>query len=327
MSSVFLPMDRFLAGDLAGAIQCLEEASERLGQENEISDFVERLRSRFFGGIIVAKEASVAEEAGDFGSGPRESSFSQVTQAYRGYWKSVLGASVSRTEAETRLFNELSILLDPSSANSVTDQDSLEGALIPLLERAGVFSLFGTVSPFLSFLAWRKQEEKTFRVETLSGIVETPVHELSEFEELGWLAYATFGMKSVGGWANEKGVFAVMPAWNNDLNSERFQSQFLKHEAQHFFDNKEFPWMKGAQLEFRAKLNEVFFAERPEEALKRFQVESAPDFEIPHCFAAFLVVKRLENSGTELLSRIRTEFELSSDPVWLSAAEAESKRL
>lgn len=71
--------------------------------------------------------------------------------------------------------------------------------------------------------------------------------------------YLTFGRYGTGGWASPDGtIHCVEQAY--DFASERFLVSLLKHEAQHTVDMKRFPGITPAELEYRAKLVELHYA-------------------------------------------------------------------
>ena len=71
--------------------------------------------------------------------------------------------------------------------------------------------------------------------------------------------YLTFGRYGTGGWASPDGTINCI-AQAYDLESERFLVSLLKHEAQHTVDMKQFPNITPMELEYRAKLVELHYA-------------------------------------------------------------------
>ena len=71
--------------------------------------------------------------------------------------------------------------------------------------------------------------------------------------------YLTFGRYGTGGWASPDGtIHCVEQAY--DFESEKFLVSLLKHEAQHTVDLQQFPEITPAELEYRAKLVELHYA-------------------------------------------------------------------
>jgi hypothetical protein len=66
-------------------------------------------------------------------------------------------------------------------------------------------------------------------------------------------------MAGTGGWAKKDGLYCICR--NYDLDSERFQLSFLKHEARHYADFGLYPELQPADLEYRSKLTELAYSE------------------------------------------------------------------
>ena len=96
-------------------------------------------------------------------------------------------------------------------------------------------------------------------VELPDGTAEYTVNILKGFVFRSWMDYLTFGRYGTGGWASPDGTInCVEQAY--DFESERFRVSLLKHEAQHTVDMKQFPGITPAELEYRAKLVEIHYA-------------------------------------------------------------------
>jgi hypothetical protein len=76
--------------------------------------------------------------------------------------------------------------------------------------------------------------------------------------------------------------------------SDRFVASYLSHEAQHWADYKSFPRLEQTDLEYRAKLAELVAFKRPKRRLEYFRSEANNDPRMPHCFAAFHIVERMD---------------------------------
>ena len=81
--------------------------------------------------------------------------------------------------------------------------------------------------------------------------------------------YLTFGKYGTGGWASEDGTIQCIES-AYDFESEKFTVSLLKHEAQHAKDLKEYPDITPAELEYRAKLVELYYS-RDWELLGKFR--------------------------------------------------------
>jgi hypothetical protein len=109
---------------------------------------------------------------------------------------------------------------------------------------------------------------------------------------MGWEEYATFGIHYPGGWATENSLYCVRKAYN--LTSENFLISYLKHEAQHFADYKLYPCLSGADLEYRAKLVEIIYADKTLFKLISFFIKNIGlHRDNSHSFASYHVIKNL----------------------------------
>ncbi len=270
----------------------------------------DRLRLRFF------KPESKARTGQEYCRGD-EPLVERIQNIYHSYWSQVMSRTMELPAAEDQLLAALNELSGTTLISS--DFDTIETTLERLLLAEGVNSLFGVVTPFRSFMAWRTNEKATFEVETLGGQVTLHVNLLNGFIEKGWLAYATFDEKFVGGWENEQGVCAVMPAWEGGVNGDRFRISLLKHEGQHALDRIAYPWMKSAQLEFRAKLNEIAFSKDPEAQISEFVRQGSPHPVAPHAYASWHLgnVFQSRHGETCIIAVCREAFARSAEPDWM----------
>ena len=85
------------------------------------------------------------------------------------------------------------------------------------------------------------------------------VNILKGFVFRSWMDYLTFGRYGTGGWASPDGTINCIEQ-TYDFESERFLVSLLKHEAQHIVDMKRFPEITPAELEYRAKLVELYYS-------------------------------------------------------------------
>jgi hypothetical protein len=79
-------------------------------------------------------------------------------------------------------------------------------------------------------------------------------------------------------------VYAV--AADYDLNSEEYRVSLLVHESQHFADLKQFPKLPSWELEYRAKLAELWAADETRtKLLLEFAQAQSDDMNSPHTYA------------------------------------------
>ena len=80
-------------------------------------------------------------------------------------------------------------------------------------------------------------------------------------------------------------------AWAYDTASENFEVSYLKHEARHLLDLERYPQMDSVELEYRAKLTELAFADHTaRRILQDFAEKSAQNPTSPHAMANWRVI-------------------------------------
>lgn len=216
------------------------------------TDFVQRFQERFVDRLEPAAFASIDDPF-----------VRQVARHYQRYWIDSL------LDPKTRNANELSL---ERQIEKTLAENGYEDDHTPVFDRLaasirgrGWGFQGGRTPPLQDFMLWRSTDSRRYEV-TLSDRVQTvSVHFLDGFVSQGWASFATFGHAGTGGWAAADGLYCVKSSY--DLTSERFLVSYLKHEARHFADYKRFPNLQGADLEYRAKLTELIYAQRDQRAL------------------------------------------------------------
>lgn len=211
---------------------------------------------------------------------------------FQDYWRDALLQPAAIADFETRLSTDTVLLLRKQGLDHPDlGPDNALDRLKAAIEDRGYFALFGRTRPLLEFMAWREMEVVHYQVELTDRTVPVTVHFLTDFISRGWLHFATFGDSGTGGWANDDGLFAVE---GYDRQSEKFRVSYLKHEARHFADYPVFPKLRGTDLEYRAKLTELAFAdEELLHLLKKFAAQAERDSSAPHPRANWQVVNDL----------------------------------
>jgi hypothetical protein len=206
----------------------------------------------------------------------------QALDLYRAYWRASLLRPEARPAAEATLLRELRRLLQREDA---ADLDALEPELKGRLEESGYHALLGVTLPLRELMLWTKQQKRAVRVELPEGVHTTEVVYLDDFVSLGWSYYATCGRRGTGGWATDKALYAVVPRYK-DLDGEEFRVSFLGHETQHFADYGRFPGLPQWELEYRAKLTELAYANTTRASvLRKFTEDQGDDPQSPHAYA------------------------------------------
>ena len=158
-------------------------------------------------------------------------------------------------EAAEKLLTQLKALLNVPDAEEALVAERLRAAF----EAEGYHALFGKTQGYYGPYIWRDTVPTVYRVELPGGTAEYTVNILKGFVFRSWMDYLTFGRYGTSGWASPDGTInCVEQAY--DFESERFLVSLLKHEAQHAVDMKQFPGIAPAELEYRAKLVELHYA-------------------------------------------------------------------
>ena len=114
---------------------------------------------------------------------------------------------------------------------------------------------------------------------------------MDNFITLGWEEYATLGKHYPGGWTSDA-IYCVKRAY--DLKSEDFLVSLLAHEGRHFADNKLFPKLTSADLEYRAKFTELSIAKKTIYQLIDFFIDNANyESDNGHNIADYCVIRDL----------------------------------
>lgn len=151
---------------------------------------------------------------------------------YIAYWRHALSQPKERESAERDLRSAISKLLGRPVIND-DEFDTAENAITNEAEKRGFHVLLGRTPPLRELMLWKKQTIEQRQVELPETRQSVTVHFLDDFVLRGWGSYATCERRSAGGWATDKGLFAVAPAYDS-LQDETFSVRFLAHESQHF---------------------------------------------------------------------------------------------
>jgi hypothetical protein len=183
----------------------------------------------------------------------------------------------------------------------VSSEDTLDVYLKKYIESFGYHTTgFGKTAKLYDLLVWQTKEDTVYKFSIHGETISAPVVFMDDFITLGWEEYATLGKHYPGGWATKDALYCVKKGY--DLKSENFLISYLCHEARHFEDYKLFPKLKGADLEYRAKLTELSMLDKTlYDVISRFIGNANYESENPHPFANYCVVRDLSRVlfGTE----------------------------
>ena len=179
----------------------------------------------------------------------------EILLAYQEYFREVFYCGTDEQQAAAQLTEKLCLLLSVSE----DDTDILTEKLQQIFGQEGYHTLFGKTQGYFGPYVWKDTVPATYQVELPDGTEEYTVNVLKGFLFRSWMDYLTFGKHGAGGWASEDGtVNCIECAY--DFDSEKFKISFLKHEAQHVRDMREYPDITSVELEYRAKLVELCYS-------------------------------------------------------------------
>ena len=210
--------------------------------------------------------------------------------AYRNYWRLNLLRSVEPGLAEARLAQDLAALLQLDGGENTPDPESLT---VDLLERTGWHYSVASTPPWRDLFVWKSERHDRYEVELTDQVVPVKVVFMDDFVVQGWKDFASLGLAATTGWVENGHLYCV--AWAYDTQSENFAVSYLKHEARHLADLQRFPAMTAAELEYRAKLTELAFANSDLSRIwNDFNAKAANNPDSPHAEANWRVVRDME---------------------------------
>lgn len=221
---------------------------------------------------------------------PAVSPFAQdVIVAYRTYWTAALMGDVDSTGAEALLRRELGSAWVARGDLAPPDSERIERTG-DRLDREGLHHLAGRTLPFLELMLWAREDTTRYEVDLTDGRQSVEVVFVRDFLVKGWAHWATFSRASTGGWATSERLFCLGDDY--DMASEKFRVSYLQHEGRHFADYKKFPKLEQIDLEYRAKLTELVYADTSlATILQSFASSAALDASAPHSYANRCVVR------------------------------------
>jgi hypothetical protein len=263
-----------LQGDLRRAEALFRDAGPLEGEEKELQ---ERFEARFLRGE--------AEPLPD-GTPPLQV---DLIRAYRDYWNEALRNGWDTEAGEPRIRAAVGDVLARNGIVVAPGADVLE-AMKEAVEAGGGHLLGGVTRPHFDLMIWADEETRHFDVQLTDGPTTVEVAFIGDFLVTGWSHWATFGRAYTGGWTESDRLVCLKDDY--DLDSEKFRVSYLQHEARHFVDIPHFPNLQQPDLEYRAKLTELIYAESSLPALVRhFAGAGELNPAAPHAWANRCVIR------------------------------------
>jgi hypothetical protein len=244
---------------------------------------------------------------------------SKVLGLYQTYWWRALMAPTDRDSHGRQLQRDLSALL--GEPDTIDDWGLLDERVAHELRARGYYSQLGNTPPLRELMIWRKQDSSQREVQLPERTYPVKLEVLNDFVTRGWSAFARCDRGSNGGWATDERLFAVGPAFPLGLDSEAFRASLLGHETQHFADLQQFPALQPWELEYRAKLAELWMSrDSLQFLLSKFNSDQGDDQGVPHLFANRQVMRDLHAHLAENGVKCRRDDLFDVDPDRLRAA-------
>lgn len=218
---------------------------------------------------------------------------SEVLGLYQTYWWHSLTSPPKHDDYRRQLQSGLSTALGETA--TIADWKELDERVARELRARGYYSQLGNTPPLRELMVWRKQQSSQREVQLPERTHPVQLEVLDDFITRGWSSYARCERSSNGGWATDERLYAVGPAFPQGLNSEAFRASLLGHETQHFADLRQFPSLTPWELEYRAKLTELWMArDSLRFLLGKFNRDQGDDEQVPHLFANKRVMRDLQ---------------------------------
>ena len=178
-----------------------------------------------------------------------------ILRQYQIYYRNIFYLEMKEDEASSILKKSLREILNVDSEDESLLVDKLQEVFLA----KGYNSLFGRTQGLYGPYIWKETVPTTYEVELPHKVTKYKVNILKGFVFRSFMDYLTFGRFGTGGWASKDGTInCIEKAY--DFSSERFLISLLKHEAQHLEDMKRYPSITTEELEYRAKLVELYYS-------------------------------------------------------------------
>ena len=255
--------------------------------------------------LLSEKEKSIREnyfnrfknESEKFDFNTKDLQIIEFVRQYQSYWKNVLlnkkTVKVADSLFESSMANFLLVHMKTKYTSIKEIQKNLYELSNQYLDDMGYFSnAFGRTGKLYDLFLWKEDEVKNYPIQLINDSVNVSVHFMKDFIATGWSHYTTFGKSYASGWATKEALFAVHNAYDRD--TENFKVSYLTHEGQHFLDYINFPMLKQADLEYRAKLVELVKSqETTYHLIGKFMHNAKKEKNNAHAFANYCVIRDL----------------------------------
>ena len=241
-------------GDISTAFIKMEE---RKSFSNPIVNFIYQRWKKKMYARFVSKEEVFENTSGN-------KIVNDISNIYREYWRVELMKPLPQSRTDSALYNNIA---DYILSNKLTrlSKDSLhknikdDSVLKEIIEKEGFKVDFKFRNGFQELFIWNKESTKKYEVILPKDTVKTTVVFIESYHINGYDEFATFGDSQVGGWAVKESATLYCNKGTYDLNSEKFEVSYLKHESLHFTDLNKYPNLSATDLEYRSKVIELMY--------------------------------------------------------------------
>lgn len=213
-----------------------------------------------------------------------------IDKIYQKYYRNVFWKGLSNKKAKKLLFQELIDYL--KFEESLADLEDIEDQVVSLINKEGYECLCGDTQGFSGPYIWKDSNKEIYDVELPEGTEKYTIVMMDGFISRSWLDFLSFGKIGTGGWVRKDGVLSCVRKVY-DITSPNFKISFLKHEAQHSYDNKNYPGIKAIDLEYRAKLVELIHWHDDKIINNIYSEANSSNKDNSHAYAAYQIVKDL----------------------------------
>ncbi len=213
-----------------------------------------------------------------------------IDQIYQNYYRNVFWTNISNEEAKELLFKELWNFC--GSKSSLPIDENIEDEIKRIVNLEGYQYLGSDTGPYYGPYIWRDSEEITYEVELPSGMELYTIIMMDGFISRSWLDFISFGNTGTGGWIGKDGkLYCVKSVY--DTEGDAFNISYLKHEAQHAYDEKNYPNMGSYDLEYRAKLVELIYWANNERIIQFYREADNSNPDNSHSMASYRIINEM----------------------------------
>jgi hypothetical protein len=224
-----------------------------------------------------------------------------ISNIYREYWRVELLKPMPESRTDSTLYNNIADYLLSNKLTNLS-KDSLrknikdDSVLKKIIEKEGFKVDFKFRNGFQELFIWNKESTKKYEVILPKDTIKTTVVFIESYHINGYDEFTTFGVSQVGGWAIKESATLYCNKGTYDLNSEKFEVSYLKHESMHFTDLNDYPNLSPADLEYRAKVIELMYCteETIYDRISQFIIEADNTHRSnSHPYANYFLIKNL----------------------------------